>query len=175
MKSKAIIVAVVVIILGFLVIYSQTNLPEEDKKAKTAAGGYGGGEAKSTPILPFIGLPGDEGVIPKGANPHLLVTPADIEKNKGNWIVLDCRDKDSYNEGHIPGAISLGGRCHTLIRDTEKIIPIVGKMAQDYDFEPIWQALEEERLDKKTLIASLDLRPVAELERLFCSGWNYHW
>jgi len=27
------------------------------------------------------------------ANPQLLVTPADIEKNKDKWIVIDCRDK----------------------------------------------------------------------------------
>ena len=28
----------------------------------------------------------------KFAHPELLVTPADVEKNMGKWIVIDCRD-----------------------------------------------------------------------------------
>lgn len=167
---KVIIVAVVVLILGFLLVYSQTGIPEGAKKPHAAAGGYGGGEAKLTPMLPFINMPGDEGVIPQGANPQLLVNPADIEKNKNNWIVLDCRDKASYDEGHIPGSVSLGGRCHVLIRDTEKVIKVVGKMKLDYDFEPIMEALEDGRLDKKTLLASLDLRPVEKIEKIFAQS-----
>lgn len=121
--------------------------------------------------LLFVGI---SGCTPKSEqvkpNPYLLITPADIEKNMGKWILLDCRDKASYDEGHIPGAITLGGRCHTLIRDTEKIIPIVGKMNKEYDYSPdspIKVALDEGRLDKKTLIASLALRPVEEIEKLF--------
>ena len=168
--SKTIIVAIVVVILGFLIVYSQTGIPEGAKKPHAAAGGYGGGDAKLTPMLPFINMPGDEGVIPQGANPQLLVTTADIEKNKNNWIVLDCRDKASYDEGHIPGAISLGGRCHVLIRDTEKVIKVVGKMKQDYDFEPIREALEEGKLDNKTLFASLALRPVEQIEKIFAQA-----
>ena len=156
MKTPLVIILVVVVgMLGFLILYSQTGIPEKAKKPHAAAGGYGGGEAKLTPMLPFINMSGDEGVIPQGANPQLLVTTADIEKNKNNWIVLDGRDKASYDEGHIPSAISLGGRAHVLIRDTEKVIKIVGKMRQDYDFEPIREALEEGKLDKKTLLQVL--------------------
>lgn len=52
---------------------------------------------------------------------ELLVTPADIEKNIGNWIVIDCRDAvatdtiKGYSGGHIPGAISLGGQCSKVL------------------------------------------------------------
>ncbi|MDO9289594.1 MAG: rhodanese-like domain-containing protein [Thermodesulfovibrionales bacterium] len=52
------------------------------------------------------------------SNPQLLVTPADIEKNKGKWIVIDCRDDKAYAAGHIPGAINLGGACGKVLRDT---------------------------------------------------------
>jgi thiosulfate/3-mercaptopyruvate sulfurtransferase len=52
------------------------------------------------------------------ANPKLLVTPADIEKNAGNWVVIDCRDDKAYAGGHIPGAINLGGACAKVMRDT---------------------------------------------------------
>jgi thiosulfate/3-mercaptopyruvate sulfurtransferase len=52
------------------------------------------------------------------ANPQLLVTPADIEKNMGKWVVIDCRDDKAYAAGHIPGAINLGGACGKVLRDT---------------------------------------------------------
>lgn len=52
------------------------------------------------------------------ANPQLLVTSADLEKNAGNWIALDCRDGKSYAAGHIPGGISLGDACGKVLRDT---------------------------------------------------------
>lgn len=52
------------------------------------------------------------------ANPKLLVTPADIEKNAGKWVVIDCRDDKAYAAGHIPGAINLGGACAKVMRDT---------------------------------------------------------
>ncbi len=44
------------------------------------------------------------------ANPDLLVTPADVEKNvsKADWVVVDCRDLKDYAKGHIPGSISFG-------------------------------------------------------------------
>jgi len=51
------------------------------------------------------------------ANPKLLVTPADIEKNMGKWIVLDCRSKADYDAGHIPGAIHSGDTCSKGLRD----------------------------------------------------------
>ena len=61
------------------------------------------------------------------ANPNLLVTPDDIEKNKGKWIILDCRDMTTtvdkfagelkgYNDGHIPGAVTIGGICARVLR-----------------------------------------------------------
>jgi thiosulfate/3-mercaptopyruvate sulfurtransferase len=52
------------------------------------------------------------------ANPELLVSPADIEKNMGKWVVIDCRDDNAYTTGHIPGAINLGGACGKVLRDT---------------------------------------------------------
>jgi len=63
------------------------------------------------------------------ANPQLLVSPEDVAKNAGRWIVLDCRDKadtvdkktnqtlKGYDSGHIPGAISLGGDCGNVLRE----------------------------------------------------------
>jgi len=132
-------------------------------------------------VIAALLFAGTSGCAPKSEqvkpNPHLLITTADIKKNMGKWIILDCRDKASYDEGHIPGAISLGGRCHVLIRDTQKIIPIVGEMYNEYDYtpnSPIKTALEDGRLDKKTLIASLALRPVEELERLFANAGITH-
>lgn len=52
------------------------------------------------------------------ANPQLLVSPADVEKNKDKWVVLDCRDEKAYAAGHIPGAITLGDACAKIMRDT---------------------------------------------------------
>lgn len=128
-----------------------------------------------TAVILIAGISGCKGKSEQAQpNSHLLVTSADIEKNIWKWVVLDCRDKESYNDGHIPGAINLGARCHVLIRDTEKIIPIVGKMKSDYDFEPIRQAIEDGRLDKKTLIASLAMRPVEYLEKLFAHAGITH-
>jgi thiosulfate/3-mercaptopyruvate sulfurtransferase len=52
------------------------------------------------------------------ANPQLLVTPADIEKNREKWVTIDCRDDKAYAAGHIPGAVTLGGACGKVLRDT---------------------------------------------------------
>jgi thiosulfate/3-mercaptopyruvate sulfurtransferase len=52
------------------------------------------------------------------ANPGLLVTPADIEKNAGKWTIIDCRDAKTYAAGHIPGAVNLGDACAKILRDT---------------------------------------------------------
>lgn len=66
-------------------------------------------------------------------HPELLVTPADIEKHK-DWIVLDCRDAKEtedkktgeklkgYADGHIPGAINLGGDCSKVLRTKEQSV-----------------------------------------------------
>lgn len=55
----------------------------------------------------------------KWANPQLLVTPEELQKNieKPDWVVVDCRDLDKYLQGHIPGAISLGKSCGKALRD----------------------------------------------------------
>lgn len=68
------------------------------------------------------------------ANPKLLVTPADIEKNMGKWIVLDCRPKAGYDAGHIPSAIHLGDTCAKAMRDT---LPDVTKQKKAEDIEKI--------------------------------------
>ncbi len=77
------------------------------------------------------------------ANPQLLVTPADIEKNKGKWVVIDCRDAKAttdkksgavfkgYTDGHIPGAINLGGTCGKVLR--EKETSTVFRIPQPYE------------------------------------------
>ncbi len=52
------------------------------------------------------------------ANPQLLVSPSDVQKNMGKWVVIDCRDDKAYAAGHIPGAITLGGACGKVLRDT---------------------------------------------------------
>jgi thiosulfate/3-mercaptopyruvate sulfurtransferase len=77
------------------------------------------------------------------ANPKLLVTPADVEKHAGSWIVLDCRDVKAvedkktgaalqgYSDGHIPGAVNLGGDCSKVLR--EKSDSTVFKDAKKYE------------------------------------------
>jgi thiosulfate/3-mercaptopyruvate sulfurtransferase len=53
------------------------------------------------------------------ANPDLLVTPDTVKANigKADWVVVDCRNLKDYAKGHIPGAISLGKRCKSALRD----------------------------------------------------------
>jgi len=140
---KGIIVSIVVVILGFLVVYSQTGLPEKKEGHEAAAAGYGGGGGLARapmPRLAFISLPGDEGVIPAGANMQILASADDVEKNARSWIVVDCRDRESYNEGHIPSAIHLGETCNDFFRG---------------DLEVKTQGL----------FKNLGMRPVEELER----------
>lgn len=67
-------------------------------------------------------------------HPELLATPADVEKHMGKWIVLDCRDAATttdkktgevmkgYSDGHIPGAINLGGDCAKVLRTKEESV-----------------------------------------------------
>lgn len=64
------------------------------------------------------------------AHPDLLVTPDVVEKNitKPDWVVIDCRDLDSYTKGHIPGAISMGKPCSKALRDgTSRVFHDVSK------------------------------------------------
>ena len=55
----------------------------------------------------------------KWANPQLLLTPEQLQKNleKSDWVVVDCRRLEDYLKGHIPGAISLGKPCGSALRD----------------------------------------------------------
>lgn len=66
----------------------------------------------------------------KWANPQLLVTPEELQKNieKRDWVVVDCRRLETYLKGHIPGAISLGKPCGEALRDpTSRIFKDVKK------------------------------------------------
>jgi len=65
------------------------------------------------------------------ANPQLLATPSDVAQNAAKWIVLDARDLDAttnragktlpgYNDGHIPGAVSLGGNAAKILRTSDQ-------------------------------------------------------
>ncbi|MEW6108908.1 MAG: rhodanese-like domain-containing protein [Nitrospirota bacterium] len=128
MKSaQGLIIGIVVVALGFLVIFSQTGIPEGAKeKAGEAAGGYGGEVISAlTPMLEFIELPAmpeEEKILKRmNLNLHLLAQPADLEKNLGDWIVIDCRPKDLYDNGHIPTAIHLGETCNDFFRDDLEI------------------------------------------------------
>ena len=64
------------------------------------------------------------------ANPDLLITPEALEKNmdKPDWVVIDARDLKDYAKGHIPGAISLGKRVKSALRDsTSRVFSDVSK------------------------------------------------
>ncbi len=57
----------------------------------------------------------------------ILMTPDDVEKISGqpDWVILDCRTKKKYDEGHIPGAINLGDSCRVKLRDgTQRVLPV---------------------------------------------------
>jgi thiosulfate/3-mercaptopyruvate sulfurtransferase len=68
-------------------------------------------------FIPVLLLIGSFAYAAEYANPHLLVTPADVEKNAGAWAVIDCRDGKAYAAGHIPGSITLGDACGKILRD----------------------------------------------------------
>ncbi len=74
------------------------------------------------------------------ANPQLLVSPADLEKNIGKWIIVDCREKDLYDGGHIPSAVHLGESCNNFFRE-------------DLDIKGVG------------ILKNLKMRPIAELEK----------
>ncbi|TAL24843.1 MAG: sulfurtransferase [Nitrospirae bacterium] len=67
-------------------------------------------------IFLFMGVPA--AYCAEYENPQLLAAPADVEKNMGKWVVIDCRDEKAYAAGHIPGAINLGGACGKVLRDS---------------------------------------------------------
>lgn len=54
------------------------------------------------------------------ANPDLLLTAEQVNANldKPDWVVVDCRRLKEYVAGHIPGSISLGDRCRSVLRDS---------------------------------------------------------
>lgn len=78
------------------------------------------------------------------ANPQLLLSPADVEKNIGKWVIVDCREKDLYDKGHIPSAIHLGETCNNFFRE-------------DLDIKGIG------------IVKNLKMRPLAEIEKRISS------
>ncbi len=101
-----ILTAIVVIMVAGITIYSQLDLPA-GAAAKAVSGGYGAGGQEDRRLLINWEI--------KDANPHLLVTPFEIDHNR-EWVIVDLRDRVSYENGHIPGAIHLGDRAHKLLR-----------------------------------------------------------
>jgi len=53
------------------------------------------------------------------ANPDLLADVKMVADGLGNpdWVLIDCRGKQTYATAHIPGAINLGGACGKVLRD----------------------------------------------------------
>ena len=76
-------------------------------------------------VLAFVGILAVSLMVLAGpalagwANPQLLVSADDVEKNisKADWVVVDCRKLEDYAKGHIPGAISFGKDCKHALRD----------------------------------------------------------
>ncbi len=65
------------------------------------------------------------------ANPNLLADTKTIADNmaKPGWVILDTRDVHEYKEGHVPGAINLGGMGAKVLRDaTARVYTIVPKI-----------------------------------------------
>ena len=124
---KILVISIVATALGFLLIYSQTNIPEgaRTKSTETAAAGYGGAVSPRTPFIEYIEMiatAAEEKMLKKAnLNLHLLTQPEELEKSLGKWIVVDCRPKDLYDEGHIPTAIHLGETCNDFFREDMEI------------------------------------------------------
>lgn len=136
---NAVLAAIVVAMLAGLTIYSQVDLPA-GAAAKAVSGGYGaGGESDRRLLINWEVT---------DANPQLLVTPFEIDRGQGKWVIVDLRDRASYEKGHIPGAIHLGDRAHKLLRGDAVI---AGRT-----------------------LPYLALRPVAELEAVFSRAGITH-
>ncbi|ADH86307.1 sulfurtransferase [Desulfurivibrio alkaliphilus] len=106
-------------------------------------------------VLLCAGSAGAGGSVPPGANPHLLVTPLEVWENREHWLIIDLRDRESYLEGHVPGAIHLGDRGHKMLREDRYIL-----FYGDQDIDP----------KQGKLIEHLEPRPVAELEQVFAAA-----
>ena len=71
------------------------------------------------------------------ANPNLLADSKMITDSIGkpDLVILDVRDAKDYNEGHIPGAINLGGMGAKVLRDATAraytIVPKIEKILGD--------------------------------------------
>ncbi len=51
------------------------------------------------------------------------------KEGKSGWVILDVRDAKEYHEGHIPGAVNLGGMGAKVLRDaTSRAYTIVPKI-----------------------------------------------
>lgn len=120
------------------------------------------------------------------ANPQLLITPQDIEKNAGEWIVLDCRDtKDTedkmtkeilkgYDSGHIPGAITLGGDCAKVLRTKETSTVFTdSKDPKKYDTAKYEEILDNAGISSdKTLVIYSDKKRITNATVGF---WIMEW
>jgi len=120
------------------------------------------------------------------SNPQLLVTPQDIEKNAGKWIVLDCRDtKDTedkmtkevlkgYDSGHIPGAITLGGDCAKVLRTKETSTVFTdSKDPKKYDTAKYEEILDNAGISNdKTLVIYSDKKRITNATVGF---WIMEW
>ncbi len=119
-------------------------------------------------LLLIVSVAGCESKSKQGQiNPHLLVTAADMAKNMDKWVVIDCRNKDAYDEGHIPGAINLGDKCESLIRDSKKISDKIGDTS-------LKEAISKGTIDKSTIIAGFSIKPAEELEKIFAGAGITH-
>lgn len=119
------------------------------------------------------------------ANPQLLVAPADIEKHAGKWVVLDCRDTKTitektgetlkgYDDGHIPGAITLGGDCAKVLRTKETSTVFTDpKDPKKYDTKKYEEILDNAGINgSKTLVIYSDKKRITHATVGF---WIMEW
>lgn len=130
MKARIIIVSVVTLMmLGWIMVYSQTGHPEGAGRVAKEPG-YGVEPLEFGKIANWSMM---------DTNPYLLVTPFDIDRKLGKWVIIDLRDRASYEGGHIPGAIHLGDRAYKLFLE-DKVI--AGRKAENIALRSV-QELEE--------------------------------
>jgi thiosulfate/3-mercaptopyruvate sulfurtransferase len=129
---RNLVYVIVLLAIGLIIIYSHTGLPTKEKEHETVVPGYGAGVVSPlTPMLGYVSLPIQPGEeeIPQGANPQILVQPSELKKHLNDWIIVDCRERELYEEGHIPNAIHLGESCNDFFRE-ELEIPGVGVVGE---------------------------------------------
>lgn len=131
MKARIIIVFVLTLImLGWILVYSQTGHPERAGVRVAKEPAYGVGLLEFGEIANWSMM---------DTNPYLLVTPFEIDRKLGKWVIIDLRDRASYEGGHIPGAIHLGDRAYKLFLE-DKVI--AGRKVENIALRSV-QELEE--------------------------------